>query len=308
MKKILLTAMICAAIFSMLFSSGAFAAEQPGGGHDPDDPFTGTWKSNWNNWFGTIILTQNGNNVTGTFDEGSGGDAGTISGTVSDKVINFTITSDTPGAEHKYRFVSEHKYGAEMLRIERWEEKGTWESGWEAVWDVKAYAERVIRKDPAALPPGVDSGSIVGMWRSERYYGNNSTVGVVFFDPDGTYRVIRYRKDRFTGEKGKFRLDGNNLEVYDLFYFERHDNSLSFNYFTEDLTKIRALINSGTRSEVEEIIDPRHPIWEHYGGITGTVGWHEIDRLKSWAETIEWIDATTIDYQNGMHNPLKLVP
>ena len=146
---------------------------------------------------------------------------------------------------------------------------------------------------------------IVGMWRSERYYSASSgTVGVVFFDADGTYQVIRYHHDRFIGEKGKYKLNGNNLEVYNLLQWSKHDDALSFDYFVEDLTKVRDLISSGTRSEVLAIIDPKHSIWQHYVGISGTGGWTEMD---SWTETIEWVDNNTIDYSSGLHNPLKRI-
>jgi len=156
-----------------------------------------------------------------------------------------------------------------------------------------------------------NSSPIVGMWRSKKdFIGDYYTVGVVFFNSDGTYQVIRYWHDRFIGEKGKFKLNGNNLELQDLFEFERHDNALSMEFFLTDLTKIRDLINSGTRKEVEAIIDPKHSIWQHYGGITGTVGWIDMNTYGkgSKSATIEWIDKNTIDYLNGLRKPLERVP
>ena len=158
--------------------------------------------------------------------------------------------------------------------------------------------------DPDEIENGSNS-PIVGMWRSKRYYSASSgTVGVVFFNADATYQVIRYRHDRFIGEKGKYRLNGNTLEVYDLSWFSKHDDALSFDYFVTDLTKIRDLISSGTKNELLEIINPQHSIWKNYVGITGTGGWHEMD---SWTETIEWIDNNTIDYQNELYYPLERV-
>jgi len=153
-----------------------------------------------------------------------------------------------------------------------------------------------------------DGGSIVGMWRSERYYsGSNGTVGVVFFNADGTYQVIQYHHDRFIGERGNYRLNGSNLEVYNLEIWSKHDDALSWQYFSEDLTKIRDIISSGTRSEVLAIIEPTHSIWQHYTGfLTASSDWNEY-ATNSWNEAIEWIDATTIDYPNGLHYPLKLV-
>jgi len=103
-------------------------------------------------------------------------------------------------------------------------------------------------------------------------------------------------------------LNGNNLELSERLFFEKHDDSLSFEYFVQDLTKIRDILNSGTKNEVLEIIDPNHSIWVHYSGITGGVGWYEIDRLSSSTEPIIWIDSTTFDFPDNACSPLKLVP
>ena len=149
---------------------------------------------------------------------------------------------------------------------------------------------------------------IVGMWRSELAGGSaGTTVGVVFFHADGSYNSITYIRDRFVGAKGKYKLNSNTLEVYDISFFERHDNALSHEHASISFyTERWNIIDKGTRSEVLAIIDPQHSVWQHYGGIIGQVGWL-MREPDSWSETLEWIDANTIDYINGLRNPLKRV-
>ena len=60
----------------------------------------------------------------------------------------------------------------------------------------------------------------------------------------------------------------------------------------------------GQKNEVMAIIDPNNSLWQYYGGITGDIGWVEAD---SWTESIEWVDANTNDYINGLRNPLERV-
>jgi len=147
---------------------------------------------------------------------------------------------------------------------------------------------------------------IVGMWRSSLGSGSSGvTVGSVFFNADGTYLVIRYRYNQFNGIKGKYRLKDNTLEIYDQSWFQKGNNTLSADYLTVEFLRERFdIIEKGTRSEVLAIIDPNHSIWQHYGAISGQVGWMDAD---SETQTVEWVDANTIDYQNGLVNPLKRV-
>ena len=154
--------------------------------------------------------------------------------------------------------------------------------------------------------PNDDGGNknspIVGMWRS-KLYSSTPTVGVVFFNADGSYRSISYIRNCFYGNQGKYKLDGNTLEFYDLTQFQRHDNALSINHFG-DIAKIWKIIGEGTRSEVLAIIDPNHSTWVNYGGLTGQVGWRE---NENWTATVEWIDDNTIDYVNNLRYPLERV-
>ncbi|MCL1940992.1 MAG: hypothetical protein FWG09_03545 [Synergistaceae bacterium] len=164
-----------------------------------------------------------------------------------------------------------------------------------------------------AQPPGGDSGSIVGMWRSPRASNvrrpgaevRGPTVGVYFFNADGTYAAIKYQVDKFLGEKGKYRLSGANLELSDISWFRWNDSSLSFSQYEISFFRKRwDLIGNGTRSELLEVIDPDHEIWRDYRNITGE-GWKKgEDRI----EKIWWIDATHFDFVTGLENPLELVP
>ena len=160
--------------------------------------------------------------------------------------------------------------------------------------------------DETKQPQGGDSGSIVGMWRSSfASTSSGASLGVYFFNDDGTFAAIEYQRKQFNGLKGKYRLSGANLELYDYSWFQKHDNALSFSAMSVSFYRERwDLIKNGTRSELLEIIDPDHEIWKDYGGITGTVGWMDHDNYN---DTIEWIDASTFDFVTGLRNPLELV-
>ena len=150
---------------------------------------------------------------------------------------------------------------------------------------------------------GNNNSPIVGMWRSEfSSSGTRSTVGVVFFENDGSYKAIGYYNDIFIGEKGKYKLTGNKLEVYDLLRFGMRDGYLSVSHYVETLQKGYNILRQGTRSEVLAIIDPQHSMWDNYVGATRT--WSEDD---SWSKEIEWIDNNTIDYDNSLRKPLVRV-
>ena len=145
---------------------------------------------------------------------------------------------------------------------------------------------------------------IVGMWRSSLAGTLPAQVGVVFFNVDGTYAAMRYRNDQFNGYKGKYKLNGNTLEVYDLSWFQKHNTALSFDHYAETLKEGWDIIDKGTRNEVLAIMDPSHSFWQYYSGWSVSAGWME---ASDWTEEIEWIDADTIDYPNGLSNPLKRV-
>lgn len=152
----------------------------------------------------------------------------------------------------------------------------------------------------------LNNSPIIGMWRSDFYGGLHASFGVVFFDADGSYKAIRYNTNRFIGAKGKYKLSGNTLEIYDNYVFEKHNDAAALSdQWTEDYNELFDIILRGTKTEVLEIINPNHSLYRTYTGGSAAVGWVE---SESWAETIEWIDATTIDYNSGIHYPLKLVP
>jgi len=143
---------------------------------------------------------------------------------------------------------------------------------------------------------------IVGMWRSS--FANNSfgaTVGVVFFNADGTYAAIRYRYTEFIGEKGKYILNGDALEVSDLSCFYKGNGGLPYERLNETLHEGWEIIGYGTRSEVLKIYDPNDTFWQYH---TESAIWYE---RPDWTETIEWIDNNTIDYPNGLINKLERV-
>jgi|GEM_PF-2641393 len=151
-------------------------------------------------------------------------------------------------------------------------------------------------------PSSGGNSPIVGMWRSEIHVGAPyTTVGVVFFNADGTYSAIRFREDRFYGEKGEYSFNGNSLEIYNLSRFQIFISYLS-NDYPGDLRKCWDIIGTGTRSDVLEIIDLNHSIWQHY---SGKVDWMDADSLT---RTIKWIDDTHMDYTSGLINPFELVP
>ena len=145
-------------VLALIIASGAFAAEtaQPPGGNEP---WAGTWESQGGGW-GSFILTQNGNTVTGTLSGGGQIFTGIVSGDILTGICDgssinrysyelmLTMFPDGSLFKIKYRDIGENR----------------WYSSYNAV--LKATGE---------TKPPVSNNSIIGVW-------STTYVPVAWFD------------------------------------------------------------------------------------------------------------------------------
>ena len=100
-------------VMFVLVAFGVFTIAGCGGGGGSSPPpappsvdVTGRWVGPYNssvfgNQSATLTLQQTGANVTGTYASSTGG-LGSVSGTVSSDIVNFTITVTTPGCSGSF--------------------------------------------------------------------------------------------------------------------------------------------------------------------------------------------------------------
>jgi len=152
--------------FGSAGSNNTTEPPKPGGG---SGPWNGTWISSQNDKFGTIVLTQNGNNLTGAFDEN--GNKGTISGTLSgSSTVTITKTyNDGKKDSGEYLFSLRNN----DIEIDSWDEGVN-------VWRDHCIATRVFQESPptdlpttqsSTTPPsGSINPELVGQWNCSFKY------------------------------------------------------------------------------------------------------------------------------------------
>ncbi|MCL1941359.1 MAG: hypothetical protein FWG09_05400 [Synergistaceae bacterium] len=144
---------------------------------------------------------------------------------------------------------------------------------------------------------------IVGMWRRPSTNGTKTACQV--FYADGSCFAIGLRdRSYYSGgfpytfkvidvTRGKYRLTGSKLEIFDVSGFTMDSAHVSYELlkqYAEDRTKIFNIVNTGSRSEVEELLDPKHALYDTY---TGEL--HEWQNWKNRDDDINIIDADNFE-------------
>ena len=114
---------------------------------------------------------------------------------------------------------------------------------------------------------------IVGMWRDK----NPTTIKTAcqIFYPDGSVIAIGItnRMDYNIGyfssidvSRGKYRLIDNKLEIFDYSWFEMTARSVSNSeQYAKDFAEVYKIVNTGSRSDVEKLFNPKHTLYAAYG-------------------------------------------
>ena len=149
-------------------------------------------------------------------------------------------------------------------------------------------------------PPSGDNW-IVGMWR-ESHNVTLDTVACQIFYADGSVIAIGLSKRTFYSynvmynytytmidvSRGKYRLTGNSLEIFDLSGFEMSSMSVlgsNSKLYAENLVKVRNMVNTGSRSEVEQLINPKNTLYVAY----------ENDQWAKWGDRTNNINILDAD-------------
>ena len=163
----------------------------------------------------------------------------------------------------------------------------------------ESEAAASLQATETTQPPSGDNW-IVGMWR-ESYNVTLDTVACQIFYADGSVIAIglsertrynynvRYKYTMIDVSRGKYRLTGNSLEIFDLSGFEMSSmNVLGSNskLYAQNLVKMRNMVNTGSRSEVEQLINPKHTLYAAY----------ENDQWAKWSDRTDKITIHNADY------------
>jgi len=261
-----------------------------------DNPWTGTWESRKTSLFGsdwgTLVLTQNGNTVTGTYNATKAGfDKGTITGTVSGN--NLAVLRNGITNENK-------SYLFTLIDNDHIDVETTYSSGFVSPTD------NFIRVTPTSnvtisTQPSNGDNRLVGRWLCD-YYPLFEVV--FFFDSDGTFfSVSIYRSSSaifhsVENFKGNYEVIGDTIEFTNLY---RYINDIAgwrdvpFGELEKDVPAIQItldiqkIIEKGTRTEVEALLNADHSYyhqtsnqgWKSFSSKTGDIVFQDQNHMKN---------------------------
>ena len=147
---------------------------------------------------------------------------------------------------------------------------------------------------------GNNPSGIVGKWFCD--YGMIHT-SVYFFDKDGTFIMASIYKynvssmDAVWHCKGKYQVNDETLDFTDMYIYENDlagwrdvpMNEIDGNALAQRVLDIQKIMKTGTRAEVEKLINPDNPYyyqkankgWRDFGERTGEIEFTDKNHMKT---------------------------
>jgi len=150
---------------------------------------------------------------------------------------------------------------------------------------------------------------IVGMWRQDDTSVHKRSDWAVcqIFYTDGSVIHIGIRE--YSDERiidvtlGKYRLNGSTLKVYDVTGFVMNSRSVlsrTPNYGS-NYRQIKNIVQTGSRSEIEELTDPNHTLYSAYTSAYGHwESWSDRDDELNIIDANSFVTEWARDYTWGL--------
>ena len=155
-------------------------------------------------------------------------------------------------------------------------------------------------------PPSEDSW-IIGMWRDPNvyhpvacqiFYADGSVIAIGLTEKEYYSWGTRYTYTVIDVSRGKYRLTGNTLEIFDLTGFTMSSRSVSdLKLYANNYVDVQIIVNTGSRSEVEQLINPKHTLyaaykndeWENWSSRTDEINILNADSFNTkWTYELRW--------------------